>query len=511
MEVRPFYCDQITLKLLFMKASFDTRFWIFLLTFTSTQMMAQFDDLYYDYRYDSLPSNEKIEKGSNKDLAYNENNNHDSRYEDQDFSDERSSDDEYDNYDDYSYTRRIRRFGNTTNIYYYSGFDTWYDDIYYDPIFDQNFNVNVWVGSPYYYTNWNRWNRNRYWDYWAYDPWFYRDYYYWGNNWGCPTYASWGWNHGWGHHHHFDYYHDYVHGWGHHGWGHHGWGHHGWGHHGWYNGSNNNGSSGTQNGNGNTYYGSRRGGSLTTSTKGRNASPRRLVTEDPKKEDTGVLSNDQNVDVRSKQNNPKLTERIYKTDNPRSDASKSKVKDYERERIYSRRDRSSSPVQGQGNKVETLRNQGLNNNTQDDRESRRDRNSNMRSEPGVPNHQSSRDRINRDNSSPRSSSHGGFDGGSSPNRSSSNESRERSQSAPRSSSHGGFDGGSSPNRSSSNESRERSQSAPRSSSHSGFDGGSSYSRSSSGSSSSGNNSSSSSSRSSGGNSSSRGGSQRGGK
>lgn len=105
----------------------------------------------------------------------------------------------YDDYYDYSYTSRIRRFHNYNP--YWSYYSPYYTNLYYynyDPYY---WGTSIYMGynfwgpgyttimySPYWgYNNWwlyNNWHYNNYWG-WNY----YRPY-----NWGVYGYNNWGWN-----------------------------------------------------------------------------------------------------------------------------------------------------------------------------------------------------------------------------------------------------------------------------------------------------------------------------
>lgn len=167
---------------------------------------AQFDDLYFDRNKARKSQKEKVVEIREDEKA----NKSDYSGENQDYYGyEFDEESEYYSDYDYAYTTRIRRFHRPQPpLRYYTSFDYWYNDFYYDPFFDNNINVNVFIGSPVFGWNrwnrwnswnswghWNRWNRWNQWDVWAFnDPWGWNS---WGwNSWNyCPpTYGYWGGN-----------------------------------------------------------------------------------------------------------------------------------------------------------------------------------------------------------------------------------------------------------------------------------------------------------------------------
>ncbi|MCB9310409.1 MAG: hypothetical protein H6567_10165 [Lewinellaceae bacterium] len=223
---------------------------------------AQFDDLYYDYTKDkhvyTTSTNTQV-NNTNQDYAYNS---YDSSY------DNGYDSDEYDNYDEYSYTERIRRSRQPYAYnYYYSDFDSWWGgpDYYYNPYYNNGVNIVFSFGSPWY--GYSRYNRHRLWyNPWNYNPWSYS---YWGSpysysSWNYSPYYGWNsWESGYYHNSHCGspYY-----------------GYTNYGHGGLY--GNNGHYYGNSNSNKSKVYASRRGGSVSSSTAGRNASPRRFTTHD---------------------------------------------------------------------------------------------------------------------------------------------------------------------------------------------------------------------------------------
>ncbi len=220
----------------------------------TTTAFAQFDDLYYDPKSNTHSSDGMVTQSNSN--AYS------SSYDDESYEyyDDGYYDDTND-YDDYQYSTRIRRFWRPSyNIGYYSPvwgyswrdpfWDPWYNS-WYDPYWYGGNNVVVVIGNSGW-GSWNRWNR-------------------W-NNWSCG-YNNWGWNnYGWN-----------SWGWNNYGWNNWGWGnnyvvnnYYGWnrpwnGHH---NGNHNNNNNGNNHPYG-TYYGSRKNGSSIASTKGRIDGPRK--------------------------------------------------------------------------------------------------------------------------------------------------------------------------------------------------------------------------------------------
>lgn len=101
-----------------------------------------------------------------------------------------------DNYYDYAYAARLKRFHNRVIVYDY--YDNFYTDLcWYDPD-PWMWGTSIYLGYRWWYPSmtWHYgWGWNHYygWNHWHYDPWGW-DYY----AWGGPHY--WG-----GHHHHWDY------------------------------------------------------------------------------------------------------------------------------------------------------------------------------------------------------------------------------------------------------------------------------------------------------------------
>ncbi len=237
---------------------------IFMMIF-SLSLNAQFDDLYYDYTKDKT-SKVSI---STSNSAYEDNN----RYvQEEEYGDEYYDNDEYDNYDEYSYSSRIRRFHRPVvqNVYYNS-FDNWWANDFYDPFYSNN-SVNIFIGNGWNSWNrpwgWNSWNRPWGWNSWN-AGWVWNSWdnpYAWNAGWGWNSWnRPWGWNswnncpqYGFGNN---IYYGNVYYG-------------NGWNGNNW----NNNGNGWNNSNNNNKVYGSRKGGSLTSSTAGRDASPRRVVS-----------------------------------------------------------------------------------------------------------------------------------------------------------------------------------------------------------------------------------------
>ena len=303
----------IKLKNKIMKPRLFTRLFVFMLVMSSFGLQAQFDDLYYDYRKD-----EGIGKKTST-VSYND----DYRNEDESYQDEYDND-EYSNYDEYAYSSRIRRFHQpVVTSRYYSSFDSWwYDDYYNDSYYGYNGNnsVNIFIGSsfgnwnrPWGFNSWNNWNNG-----WGYNSW---------NTWNRP----WGWNswnscpnYGWGNN---IYYGNVFYG---NNWN----GNNNWNNNGWNNWNNGYESS-------NKSYGSRKGGSLTSSVKGRNASPRREVVSGgngTSGDRVGLTKEDGVTSSRIKRD-----DKDYKGDIRKRDANGVEPKKSERSRIYTNPDRNTSP------------------------------------------------------------------------------------------------------------------------------------------------------------------------
>lgn len=285
-----------------MRARFFSMSFIAICLMTSISLSAQFDDLYYDYKKDETVKNE--------DVTLTE-----TRYSDNDSDYYKGSDydsDEYDNYDEYSYSDRIRRFHRP--VQNYSSFDNWYSNYYYDPYYS-NSGVNVFIGTGW---GWNSWNRP--WSYSYYNnPWGWNS---WNSGWGYNSWNNpWGWNSwnsGWG--------------WNSYGYcGNSGWGNNYYGNvyygNGW-NGSNWNNNTEYSN----KVYGSRKGGSLSSSTKGRDASPRRIISGGSN--DLNVDKANANIETSSRS---QRTDRTFKGDIKSASGNNTdeSVRRTDRSRIYS--------------------------------------------------------------------------------------------------------------------------------------------------------------------------------
>ncbi len=247
-----------------MKSRYLNLILISLVLIFSSNIKAQFDDLYFDANRDFLW--QKI----NSDIQIQENNTPISN-----FSNNTESSDGYEDYD-YSYSHRIRRFHNNGSVSRYNSFDTWFINYDYDPFFDFSPGINIWVSSPFnYYDPWlytRSWRRSSF-----YNPWVVNSCF---NNWGWnswPYYQPfWGYS-GW----HSPSWHTYAYypnNWNYypHSW--HNWNHHG----GWFGGHPGSGGSGNNNlDNNSKYFGSRKGGSLTSSTKGRDGTSKRGGIAEP--------------------------------------------------------------------------------------------------------------------------------------------------------------------------------------------------------------------------------------
>ncbi|NNE26079.1 MAG: hypothetical protein HKN09_04500, partial [Saprospiraceae bacterium] len=209
-----------------------------------TTLQAQFDDLYYNPS-DVIYEEEVYVEDYNYDDEYG--------YEDPDYANGVYN--YWDDYDNY-YGTRIRRFNRTyVNLGYYSTFgcnnffyDPW--DIYYNPYGGYR-GTNIYFGFSFGPPVWG-WNRG--WNNWGWNRWNRWDR--WHNNWGWNNACVGGWGNNW-----------YGGGYWGNGWAGGGW-NNGWNGGGWNNVNViNNNVYATNNPKG-TYYGSRRGGSTSSSVKG---------------------------------------------------------------------------------------------------------------------------------------------------------------------------------------------------------------------------------------------------
>lgn len=184
-------------------------FYLIMVMFTGmvivTPVFAQFDDLYFDRNKAQKAKKEKIVESREEKNDISADNDDGQDYYGYEFDEDSEYYSEY----DYAYTTRVRRFHRPQPpLRYYTSFDYWYNDFYYDPFFDNSINVNVFIGGPVFGWNrwnrwnswnswgyWNRWNRWNHWDVWAFnDPWGWNS---WGwNSWNfCPpVYGYWGGN-----------------------------------------------------------------------------------------------------------------------------------------------------------------------------------------------------------------------------------------------------------------------------------------------------------------------------
>jgi hypothetical protein len=270
-----------------MKTRNFSRFIIAILVLYSGIASAQFDDLYYDYKKDKTIITAKNTSTSSTNYSDENDYEYESTYDA----------DEYDNYDEYTYATRINRFHRPVvqNIYY-NNFDSWWSNSYFDPYWNtgwnswnngwNNYSVNVFIGSP-----WRRYNA---WNY--YNPYSWNS---WNVGWG--GYNPWGWN-----------------SWNSCGsnlwsnYGYYGSGYYGGGYYGnnwagnYYNRVGNN--------NENTYknFGSRKGGSISSSVAGRDASPRRSAVTGGNDRNTHITKEIQRED--DGQTTNRTSGRIYKGD-----------------------------------------------------------------------------------------------------------------------------------------------------------------------------------------------------
>ena len=228
-------------------------------SFLAMVATAQFDDLYYDPNDNSGSILDSEYTDTEDTYVYDEVDEYDSDY-DSDYNDEY--------YDDYSYTRRINRFRRNScsaNNYYSSVFynDPFYSDPYLNPYFPGATSlIHISFGNGYGngYRRWNRFNRWNRWDNW-------------GNNYGYNSWNSWGYN-SWNNPYCPP---NYGYGYANSGFG-------GYGNN--YGNTYYNNVNVTNNPNG-THYGSRRNGSVSSSTNGRTKT-HRLTS--PREDETGVVS-----------------------------------------------------------------------------------------------------------------------------------------------------------------------------------------------------------------------------
>ncbi|KXK40252.1 MAG: hypothetical protein J5I52_12315 [Saprospiraceae bacterium] len=281
---------------------------------SATALNAQFDDLYYDYSKDKevVTMTEQTEY-SDPSEAYYDNAEYNDNYE--------YDSEEYANYDEYSYASRISRFHHPSgNSYYYNSFDNWWYNDYYEPYYGgYGSSVNVYIGNGW---GWNSWNRPWGWNYYYHNPFRYSYYYGWNSPWCYSGYYN-----SWGHHHYSPWGYNYYNPWSYGSNIYYGNVYYG---NGWYNSNDNNNGSNSK-----TIYGSRKNGSVSSAARGREASPRRVVSGGS---DGRTLTTDavkETVDTRSDND---ASRRTLKGDIKKSSET---IKDTEvtRNRIYNRTDR----------------------------------------------------------------------------------------------------------------------------------------------------------------------------
>ena len=199
--------------------------WIFLATLMSLISLtaqAQFDDVYYDPARDNRPNTATTTRAQTPQPRYNENgtqSGNDANYYDDGSSTGGGDYYEYDDeYDDYAYSTRIRRFHRPLQGFDYYN-NAYVDYGYYDPYYYDRFfgrpSFSIVIGNSYWnrYNRYNRWNNsiwfNRYWDEWScsnngfnnyygspfYSPFGYSSYYspYGYSNWNDPYCYNGGW------------------------------------------------------------------------------------------------------------------------------------------------------------------------------------------------------------------------------------------------------------------------------------------------------------------------------
>ena len=236
--------------------------WIFIatmMTLMSLSVKAQFDDVYYDPARDSRPT-ATTTRSQTPQPRYNDNDAQ-SAADNEYYSNGASGGDYYeydDDYDDYRYSTRIRRFHRP-----YTGFEYYsnayvdygnYDPSYYNRMFNPG--VTIIVGNGYWnrwnsYNRWNNWSWfNRYWDDWRYTSYGFCN----PNYYASSFFPSWGYSpYGYysGYNNYYDPY-SYNNGWG----------YNGYNNYNKYNNYNNPYNTGhsTVNNVSNTYYGPRKNG-----------------------------------------------------------------------------------------------------------------------------------------------------------------------------------------------------------------------------------------------------------
>ncbi len=219
---------------------------IALVSCQSSQMAGVTDDVYAnpteEKRLATLAAAEKAkqraeqnQKAENERLAQKAKDDANPYYKDPSF--------DKDDYYDYEYASRVRRFHNPlngtgyydnwyTNNYWYSGNPAFYgNSIYSSPTwgmmpgaqfnqFNNGWGLGVGVGNNGWGNNgWNNgWGNNGWNNGWGNTGWNNG----WGNNGWNNGWGNNGWNNGWGNN-----------GWGNNGWGNNGWGNNGWGNNGW--------------------------------------------------------------------------------------------------------------------------------------------------------------------------------------------------------------------------------------------------------------------------------------
>jgi hypothetical protein len=139
--------------------------------FSTVTLNAQHDDIYYDPSRDSRSTKTTTPTYRNNDSQSNRNYDNTSDYDNEVYEGEYY---EYDDeYDDYYYASRIKRFHRPVRGFDYYDF-AYSDYYYYDPFYYSRWNnpgVTVVFGGNSYWNNWNRFNRwnragwyDRYWN-----------------------------------------------------------------------------------------------------------------------------------------------------------------------------------------------------------------------------------------------------------------------------------------------------------------------------------------------------------
>jgi hypothetical protein len=179
-------------------------FALLMVLFTVSSVKAQYDDIYYDPARDARSTTRTKQSQTRQ---YEDNNGNSTEYDSEYLADDYFEYD--DDYDDYYYASRIRRFARPMRGFGYYDY-AFVDYFYYDPFYNNRFwnrpTLMFSFGNDYWsrYNSWNRWNNwgwyDRYWnDACAFNSLRFGGYYspYAYNSWGNNFYDPWGYN-SWG-------------------------------------------------------------------------------------------------------------------------------------------------------------------------------------------------------------------------------------------------------------------------------------------------------------------------